>query len=599
MNRREFVQATLIGGSAASTLRAGLAAKGEAGNPPAEARSVARLFPTDLAELQWHEFRAAGYEAPVAGTIYHPSKAPCCGVSVGGISAGCIDVDAKGVYGFSTIFNGWSHWPHGIAAEGSRMGRKPPTLQPLLGLAIGGQTWVLTTAEVVAGGAIEYCRDPNFKLKRFDPHVKVPQLQNVKPAREIHYWGHYPIADLEFETDAPVSVGLRAWAPFIPGDMPASNIPAAIFEVHLQSTAGTAQKGTIAFNFPGPDTQEALSSEFTRQEFDEDFHGIFVASKGGVNYVLGTIGAEKARFGSGLNGSAAAWSKIATELPQPSLRDSGGTRIYEDSSSSVAVDFSLEPGQTKVVRFLLAWYAPVWQGAYKPAVEARKVSYPDQEWLAPASMGDTLYYTQMYAARYGSALDVARRMAGEHESLLKRVLAWQSAIYSETSLPVWLRDSLVNNLALIPEVSCWAQAKPPLGDYAYPEGAFALIESPRGSPDVGNIPCDWYGNLPYVYFFPDLAISNLKLYKHFQREDGAAPFLLGTLGTLPDFVTPAYDWQISLNSTAYVDLLDRLWQRTGDDDRAARVLRFGEEEQHDDDELAPGSGRRYQHARRQ
>ncbi len=68
-----------------------------------------------------------------------------------------------------------------------------------------------------------------------------------------------------------------------------------------------------------------------------------------------------------------------------------------------------------------------------------------------------------------------------------------------------------------------------------------------------------------LFISSDLAISNLKLYKHFQREDGAAPFLLGTLGTLPDFVTPAYDWQISLNSTAYVDLLDRLWQRTGDE----------------------------------
>ena len=92
-----------------------------------------------------------------------------------------------------------------------------------------------------------------------------------------------------------------------------------------------------------------------------------------------------------------------------------------------------------------------------------------------------------------------------------------------------------------------------------------MIESPRGSPDIANIPCDWYGNLPLVYFYPDLAQSTLKLYKHFQREDGAAPFLLGTLGTLPDFVTPAYEWQISLNGTCYVDLVDRLWQRTGDD----------------------------------
>ena len=153
----------------------------------------------------------------------------------------------------------------------------------------------------------------------------------------------------------------------------------------------------------------------------------------------------------------------------------------------------------------------------------------------------------------------------EHSSLLKRVLAWQGAIYSDMNLPVWLRDSLVNNLALITEVSCWAQARPPLGDYVYPDGAFALMESPRGSPDLGNIPCDWDGNLPLVYFFPDLAKSTLKLYKHFQREDGAAPFLLGALGTLPDFVTPSYEWQISLNSTAYVDLVDRLWQRTGDD----------------------------------
>jgi uncharacterized protein (DUF608 family) len=565
MNRREFVQATLIGGTAASRLRAGLALKGEGGNPPEAAKGVLTIFPTDLTELQWHEFHAAGFEPTVAGTIFHPSKAPCCGVPLGGISTGCIDLDAKGVYGFNSAFNGWSHWPHGIAAEGSRMARKAPTLQPLLGLAVGDQAWVLTTPEVIAGGDVGYCRDPNFKLKRFNPNVRVPLLKNVKPAKEIHYWGHYPLADLEFETDAPVSVGLRAWAPFIPGDTPASNIPAAIFEVHLRNTSEAAHKGTIAFNFPGPDTEEALSSEFTRQEINEDFRGLFVASQGGVNYVLGVMGAENPRFGSGLNGSAAAWSKIATELPQPSLREWGGVRIYTDSSSSAAVDFSLAPGESKIVRFLLAWYAPVWQGAYKPAVEARKVSYPDQQWLAPAWMGDTIYYTQMYAARYGSALDVARRMAVEHEALLKRVLAWQSVIYSETSLPVWLRDSLVNNLALIPEVSCWAQAKPPLGDYAFPEGAFALIESPRGSPDVGNIPCDWYGNLPYVYFFPDLATSNLKLYKHFQREDGAAPFLLGTLGTLPDFVTPAYDWQISLNSTAYVDLLDRLWLRTGDD----------------------------------
>ncbi len=81
-------------------------------------------------------------------------------------------------------------------------------------------------------------------------------------------------------------------------------------------------------------------------------------------------------------------------------------------------------------------------------------NYPDQQWLAPGWMGDTIYYTHMYATRYGSALDVARRMAVERQSLLQRVLAWQSVIYSEAALPVWLRDILVNNLCLITEVRC-------------------------------------------------------------------------------------------------------------------------------------------------
>ena len=65
-------------------------------------------------------------------------------------------------------------------------------------------------------------------------------MKGVKSVKEIHYWGHFPVADLEFETDAPVSVGLRAWAPFIPGDTITSNTPGAVFEVHLRNTSATA-----------------------------------------------------------------------------------------------------------------------------------------------------------------------------------------------------------------------------------------------------------------------------------------------------------------------------------------------------------------------
>jgi uncharacterized protein (DUF608 family) len=454
-----------------------------------------------------------------------------------------------------------------------RQPRKPAGYQPILGLAVGDQTWVLTTPEIAAGGEILACTEPYFFAQKRGEAVRketvtCPQLTGVQTAENISYWGHYPVVDMEFETSAPVSVGLRAWSPFIPGDIPASNIPAAVFEVYLRNFTGQAQEGVLAMNYPGPSPEEARSIEFTRQEIHEDFQGLLVSASKEVNYILGVIGKEQARFGSGFGSET--WAKINTRLPQPVYRESLGARYYEDASSSAAVHFKLLPGESQVVRFLLAWYAPVWEGAQnnldslgdnvaQSYQERFKVVWGVNQWA-----GDVNYYTEMYAARFESAVDVARKMAEEHESLFGRIIAWQSEIYGDECLPVWLRDSLVNNLALIPEDSYWAQAKPPLGDWAYPEGVFALNESPRGCPDLSVTPCDWYGNYPIVYFFPELARTTLRAYQFHQKENGEIPIWLGKMGDLPDFVTPGYHWQVSLNSMCYIDLVYRLWRCTGD-----------------------------------
>ena len=212
------------------------------------------------------------------------------------------------------------------------------------------------------------------------------------------------------------------------------------------------------------------------------------------------------------------------------------------------------------------WYAPVWEGAQNDIHRlAKEMHRESTHWVGSEWAGDRHCYTHMYAARYGGALDVARRMSVEYEALKQRVLSWQEVIYREEALPAWLRDSLVNNLALIPEDSYWSQAKPPLGDWAYPGGVFALNESPRGCPQMACMPCEWYGNLPIVFFFPELALSTLRAIKQYQNEEGEVPVAIGKIGDLSDLATPRYYWQVSLNGTCYVDMVDRLWQRTGDD----------------------------------
>jgi len=501
------------------------------------ARPINTLFPTALPELEWLEFSAEGFSKPVSGLIHRTAKPPCCGLPLGGISTGCLDIEVAGVLGYSSIFNpaGFDHQHKAVIP------RQLPGYQPFLGLSVGGQTWVLTTQKILDGGEAETCTDPMFTTRR--ETVTLPRIEGVRAAREIHYWGHYPVADLEFETDAPVSVGLRAWAPFLPGDAEASNTPGAIFELHLRNLTDARQKGTIAFSFPGPSEEEAGTNRCARhpalrnatqtrqaEQAAGRFTGVAVSGEK-AGYALGVIGKQRLRLGGALGPDGAAWAGIGDALPAAAPDHRG---------ASAAADFSLAPGKSKTVRFVLAWFAPEWQGANENR------------------------YTHMYASRYGSALEVAEHLARRHRSLLRRVLAWQQAVYATRELPVWLRETLVNNLALIAECSYWAMAKPPLGDWCAPQGLFGLNESPRGCPQIECIPCSWYGNLPIVYFFPGLARSTLRAYTHHMRDDSAAPFQLGKWG-LPDFLTPSWDWQVTLNGPCYVDLVARLWLRSGDD----------------------------------
>ena len=45
-----------------------------------------------------------------------------------------------------------------------------------------------------------------------------PGRANKPGGDKVEYWGHYPVADLEYSLDLPITLGVRAWSPFIPGD---------------------------------------------------------------------------------------------------------------------------------------------------------------------------------------------------------------------------------------------------------------------------------------------------------------------------------------------------------------------------------------------
>ena len=524
------------------------------------------LAATKLTELPistWCAIPGAGFDSPVTGIVYNRATAPCCGMPLGGVATGCIDIDTRGVWGYSSLFNGWDDFFY-FNARIPRMNPKP---EPMFGLAVGGQTWALAPEEFIRGDSVPWCTEPhNPGVWTSDPKPRVkrlpsPKLNGVIAAGEVLYWGHFPIAELDYITEAPIQVKVRAFTPFFPGNSVESNTPGAVFEVRLRNRTPSPQTGSIAMNFPGPNSREARSDEFTRKEIRDQFQGTVVTSRAGVSYALGTIDEAKTRLGAGLTIHENAWSQFGSHLPQPVFRAEGDSHYYQTGSSSAAVDFSLEGGEEKTVRFVLAWYAPVWEGAEKRHPGAQ----PTTTWNTPEWMGETNYFRQMYGARYVSATDVAMRMAAEHQQMLNRILAWQQVVY-ESSLPGWLQHALLNNLCLIPENGYWAQPQSPLPDWAFPGGIYALNESSRGCPHLGNMPSEWYGTLALTYLFPDLHELELRAFREYQSEEGEAPFAIGKIHGLPDCVTPEYYWQKSLNGYCYVDMVDRLWQRTGDPD---------------------------------
>lgn len=499
----------------------------------ADAPAGGLLFPTNLPKREWVQFQAHGFSQPACGVVYGRSDYVPHGMPLGGVATGCMDVDTNGTFGFFNLFNS------GVPTRG-------PIEHEFLGIASGDRCWVLTTQD----------------------------MTGVETASDIHYWGHFPVADLEYELDAPFTVALRAWTPFVPGDTKTSNTPGAVFEVHVRNTSQEAQKLTLAFSFPGPTQAEAQISPTSQRELRYigwptsepiahgvitskreairrgGFNGQVVSSPTGTAYAIGVVGDNPVRFGSALSVtgydyvSGQQWVAIERELPKAAPGD---------FSSSVATNVELSPGQEKIVRFVVAWYSPIWKG--------------DKE----------NHFARMYTRQYKDAADVARFISDDHEALLRRTLAWQQALYTADEYPVWLRESLVNILHLTTKTGYWAVAQKPLGDWCRAEdGLFGMSECPRECPQIECIPCSFYGNVPLVYFFPDLALSTLRGYKAYQYPNGAPPWVFGgcTAGAADgykatdpcDMATPSPGYQNTLNGPCYVDMFDRLWQRTGNDE---------------------------------
>jgi uncharacterized protein (DUF608 family) len=181
------------------------------------APTQAELFDRDTPTRQWTEFKADGFRDRVPGIIFTDRDEICAGMPLGGLGTGCLDVETTGVLGFSSVFL------PSVKVEPTpyQTLRNAQLLTPFLAISTEGTTWVLAAQKLIDGGTFRGCVDPvdpgNYtQNETYMAHwrVKVPKTEGVRAVKSIRYWGHYPIVDIDYQTDAPVQVSLRAWTPF-------------------------------------------------------------------------------------------------------------------------------------------------------------------------------------------------------------------------------------------------------------------------------------------------------------------------------------------------------------------------------------------------
>ncbi len=490
----------------------------------------ASIFPLDIPSDSWQEFQALGYDCTVFGVIYRKDSRLTNGMPLGGIDTGCIDLENTGLLGYCTIFN--THVP-----------RRGPINLPLFGLSVDHTPHVLCHPEPKdgEGGSQQSVSGRPYNLWRGDSLRKETRpitpinmqldLEDLSTPNEIHYWGHYPIVDLQFEIESPFSVGLRAWSPFLPGHLQDSIIPGIAFEFHLKNQSEAEKQTSLALSFPGP-TEEEAGGNISRREH-EDGRGLDIEGQL-ASYTLRAASGASTRTGAELGCDPERWSRFPARLPTAKPGNPGSTIVQ---------DCLIKPGQEKILKFILTWYAPKWNaGGYNWARAGHE-------------------FKHMYARYSSSSAEVARRIQESYSSLLNRIISWQKVIYTESDLPPWLRDGLINVLHLITEDGMWAQAAAPLPNWVKSEdGLFGMNECPRGCPQIECIPCSFYGNQPIVYFFPRLALSTLRGYRGYQYPDGAPPWIFGgcTAGTPPiDFANPSRGYQFATNGISLATMIDR------------------------------------------
>ncbi len=361
--------------------------------------------------------------------------------------------------------------------------------------------------------------------------------------------GEYPMAEIDFsDDDFPGRPVLRAWSPFIPGNDRDSSLPAACFEVEITNSSSKQLDYTVVGVLANPWYGETA---FNRR------HGsrLTVGSGGdSQDFEFGdlTLGTPEENIsfqeywyrGGWVDELDVYWNDLNKSGPfrnrSYEAREPGNQKC---DTGLLAVHFSLLPGATRKVNFVLTWHVPNRRNDWNPGADAMAAENRlENRWK------------NWYATQWRDSMDSVNYLLENYDRLRSETFCFHDALFNST-LPEVVLDGVSANLSILKSSTCLRLED---GTFYGWEGVGTQAGSCEGS-------CTHVWNyaqaLPFL--FPALERSMREAnYRYSVDENGGGHFrLMLPLGirARTDFMRPCVDGQFGDIMKTYRD-----WKISGD-----------------------------------
>lgn len=264
---------------------------------------------------------------------------------------------------------------------------------------------------------------------------------------DVTFRGEYPLADLAFaDARFPGDVTLAAFSPFIPLNERDSSLPAAFFAYTVTNTSAEPVDYTLAGVLANPlpaNNHNAVTAEPWGHALHLTSDGVTAGTPGYGDMTLATDAGRAGRAmlswqeywfrGVWFDSLEVYWKDFTTPSPFQN-RQYPLERAGARNEGLLAVHFSLAPGESRTVRFVIAWNFPVCENYWTPNQKLPPGVEPTWK-----NYYATLWPDSLASARY--ALEAWDRLHGETQR-------FHDALFASTLPPAAL-DAVSANMAIL------------------------------------------------------------------------------------------------------------------------------------------------------